>query len=252
MKGLRADWDWEPHLDLLPVSRRLWRGHFESCRLGCLEEEVLGFYRENDIPGHAIPPLYVRFLRERRLSLLEPVISHNAWDVASLAALAVSVCRIVESGEDLNLEEGVDFESAARVFAAAEEETLSLQCYREAFIRDLPPERRLAAGLSLAAALKSRGLPDEAAEIWKELRRDFPRERKCRIELAKYLEHRCGDFAAALECAGEAMKIVSRECLSRGGGRAPRSLEAECRRRVERLKGKVLREKRRRKTGKGR
>ena len=143
MKGIKADWGWDPHLDLLPVSRRLWRGHFESCRLGCLEEEVLGFFRGEDIPGYAIPPLYVRFLKEQRLSLLEPVLAHNRWDIASLAALAVSVCGIVESGAELSLEEGVDFESAAKVFASADDDDLSLECYREAFTRELPDERRL-------------------------------------------------------------------------------------------------------------
>jgi len=243
MKGIKADWGWDPHLDLLPVSRRLWRGHFESCRLGCLEEEVLGFFRGEDIPGYAIPPLYVRFLREQRLSLLEPVLTHNRWDIASLAALAVSVCGIVESGEELSLEEGVDFESAAKVFAFADEEDLSLECYREAFTRELPEERRLSTGLALGRNLKSRGRLEEAAETWEALRRDFPRDRKCRIELAKYLEHREKDYGAALECAAEALGIVRRECLSRGSGPAPRSLEEECERRVERLKEKLRREK---------
>jgi len=245
MKGIQADWGWDPHLDLLPVSRRLWRGHFESCRLGCLEEEVLGFFREEDIPGYAIPPLYVRFLKEQRLSLLEPVLTHNRWDIASLAALAVSVCGIVESGEALSLEEGADFESAAKVFASADEGDLSLECYREAFTRELPEERRLPTGLALGQSLKSRGRLEEAAETWEALRRDFPRDRKCRIELAKYLEHGQKDFAAALECAAEALKIVRRECLARGSGPAPHLLEEQCERRVERLKEKLRREKKR-------
>jgi len=243
MKGMKVDWGWDPHLDLLPISRRLWRGHFESCRLGCLEEEVLGFFRGEDIPGYAIPPLYVRFLREQRLSLLEPVLTHNRWDIASLAALAVSICGIVESGEELSLEEGVDFESAARVFASADEGELSLECYREAFTRELPEERRLATGLALGQSLKSRGRLEEAAKTWAALRGDFPRDRKCRIELAKYLEHREKDYGAALECAAEALKIVRRECLSRGSGPAPHLLEDECERRVERLGEKLRREK---------
>ena len=239
MKGIKADWGWDPHLDLLPVSRRLWRGHFESCRLGCLEEEVLGFFRGEDIPGYAIPPLYVRFLKEQRLSLLEPVLAHNRWDIASLAALAVSVCGIVESGAELSLEEGVDFESAAKVFASADDDDLSLECYREAFTRELPDERRLSTGLALGRNLKSRGLLEEAAKVWEALREEYSRDRACRIELAKYREHGQKDFAAALECAAEALKIVRKECLSRGSGRAPRSLEAECERRVERLSKKA-------------
>jgi uncharacterized protein YprB with RNaseH-like and TPR domain len=238
LKGVRPDWGWDPHLDLLPVSRRLWRGHFESCRLGCLEEEVLGFFRGEDIPGYAIPPLYVRFLREQRLSLLEPVLTHNRWDIASLAALAASICGIVESGVDLSLEEGSDFAAAARVFASADDEDLSLECYREAFIRELPDERRLSTGLALGRNLKSRGLLEEAAKVWEELREEYPRDRTCRIELAKYREHGEKDFSAALECAVEALKIVRRECLSRGSGTAPRTLEAECERRVERLRDK--------------
>lgn len=238
MKGVRPGLSWEHHLDLLPVSRRLWRGHFESCRLGCLEERVLGFDRGEDIPGYAIPPLYVRFLKEQRMSLLEPVLSHNAWDVASLAALAVSAGRIVERGEDLSLEEGADFEAAARIFAAVDAGDLSLECFREAFSRDLPDERRLFTGRALGVELKSRGLLEEAAAVWEELRRDFAGDYLCRIELAKYREHRLKEFGGALEPATEALKIVRRLCSFREEGRVPLALESECGRRVDRLRDK--------------
>jgi hypothetical protein len=244
MKGVRPGLSWEHHLDLLPVSRRLWRGHFESCRLGCLEERVLGFDRGEDIPGYAIPPLYVRFLKEQRMSLLDPVLSHNAWDVASLAALAVSAGRIVKQGEDLSLEDGADFEAAARLFAAVDAGDISLECFREAFSRDLPDERRLFTGRALGAELKSRGLLEEAVAVWERLRRDFGGDCFCRIELAKYHEHRLKDFDSALEPAREALKIVRKLCSSSQGGRSPLTLESECERRVERLreKGKRRRE----------
>ena len=187
---MRPAWRWEHHLDLLPVSRRLWRGRFESCRLSCLEEEVCGFRRVGDIPGYAIPPLYVRFLKERRLSLLEPVMEHNVWDIASLAALAVSACRIIEGGETLDLEGGWDFAAAGKAFASLDVPDLSMECYREALNHDLPAEKRRAVLHGVGTFLKGEKRWEEAVDIWQQVRSEYGDDYLSRVELAKCFEHR--------------------------------------------------------------
>jgi len=239
MQGLRPAWRWEHHLDLLPVSRRLWRGRFESCRLSCLEEEVCGFRRVGDIPGYAIPPLYVRFLKERRLSLLEPVMEHNVWDIASLAALAVSACRIIEGGETLDLEGGWDFAAAGKAFAGLDVPDLSMECYREALNHDLPEEKRRAVLHGVGTFLKGEKRWDEAVEIWQQIRGEYNDDYLSRVELAKCFEHRLKDLDAALEPALEARR------LTRSGASAAKERESE--RRVERLREKLER----RASGKG-
>jgi uncharacterized protein YprB with RNaseH-like and TPR domain len=76
-----------PHLDLLHVARRLHRQRLGACRLVTLESEVLGFVRGPDIEGGEIPARYSHFLRTGDEDALAAVVEHNAWDVASMAAL---------------------------------------------------------------------------------------------------------------------------------------------------------------------
>src|SRR5262249_33194494 len=56
----RRDWPLADgiHLDLLHPSRRLWKLRLKDCSLANLEREVLGFEREEDIPGYLIPQVY--------------------------------------------------------------------------------------------------------------------------------------------------------------------------------------------------
>lgn len=75
-----------PHLDLLPLSRKLLTGQARY-NLGSLEENVLGFFRKDDVPGKDIPPLWKRYLRSRDASLLGGVLEHNRWDIVSMTAL---------------------------------------------------------------------------------------------------------------------------------------------------------------------
>jgi uncharacterized protein YprB with RNaseH-like and TPR domain len=75
------------HLDLLHLSRSLLRPRLESCTLRSVEERLLGFEREDDIPGHLIPQAYFDYLRTGWSSTLEPTLEHNRQDVLSLQHL---------------------------------------------------------------------------------------------------------------------------------------------------------------------
>ena len=84
-----------PHLDLLPLARRLYGGppncsvgRLPNCSLGTVEEHVLGIERRGDVPGSAIPDLYHRAVAEEDLQILAPVLYHNQVDLLSLACLA--------------------------------------------------------------------------------------------------------------------------------------------------------------------
>ena len=79
-----------PHFDLLHVARRIYGARVERCNLTTLERDVLGFERVGDVDGSQIPALYQRFLREgvRARDALLPVVEHNVWDLAALAALS--------------------------------------------------------------------------------------------------------------------------------------------------------------------
>jgi uncharacterized protein YprB with RNaseH-like and TPR domain len=84
-----------PHVDLLPLARRLYSGRpncavgrLPNCSLGTVEAHVLGIERVGDVPGGAIPDLYHRAVAEEDLQVLAPVLYHNQVDLLSLACLA--------------------------------------------------------------------------------------------------------------------------------------------------------------------
>ena len=164
---------------------------------------------------------------------------HNVWDIASLAALAVSACRIIEGGETLDLEGGWDFAAAGKAFAGLDVPDLSMECYREALNHDLPEEKRRAVLHGVGTFLKGEKRWEEAVEIWQQIRGEYNDDYLSRVELAKCFEHRLKDLDAALEPALEARR------LTRSGASAAKERESE--RRVERLREKLER----RASGKG-
>jgi uncharacterized protein len=76
-----------PHLDLVHVARRIHRGPSGGCKLTAIEEKVLGFRREGDIPSGEVSGCYLHFLRTGNPGALLGVVEHNAWDVVSMASL---------------------------------------------------------------------------------------------------------------------------------------------------------------------
>jgi uncharacterized protein len=79
-----------PHLDLLHVARRVHafgRSGRRALRLVHLEEDILGFVRHDDVASADVAACYLHYLRTGDVGLLGAVVSHNAWDVYSMAAL---------------------------------------------------------------------------------------------------------------------------------------------------------------------
>jgi uncharacterized protein YprB with RNaseH-like and TPR domain len=95
-------WTELPHLDMLPLSRRLWRDRDEveraGCRLVTLEHDLFGVVRHGDVPGFEIPGRYFEYVRGGDAALLEPVLHHNRLDLLSLALLTARAMRLFRDG----------------------------------------------------------------------------------------------------------------------------------------------------------
>jgi uncharacterized protein YprB with RNaseH-like and TPR domain len=118
-----------PHVDLLHTARRLWRpaeasrpvvtGAFgvrgsdsargpadqgpsrmpgATCRLGAMEQSVLGHVREYDVPGCDIPSRYFQYVRSGDARPLVGVLEHNRLDLLSLALLTARTAQLLEGG----------------------------------------------------------------------------------------------------------------------------------------------------------
>jgi len=194
-----------PHLDLLHVARRLHRQRLGACRLVTLESEVLGFVRGPDIEGGEIPARYAHFLRTGDEEALASVVEHNAWDVASMAAL------VGLYGEPFELLHPTDLLGMARTLKRAGALSEAERAAETALGRGAGPEAlRVRGSIAKARGERAQALADFEA---------FSAEASdpaVRLELAKLYEH-------FLRLPSRALEI-----LEEGTGEAP---EAAARRR---------------------
>jgi len=73
------------HLDLLHLSRRIWKGKFADCKLQTLERHLCGRVRHGDIPGSEIPDAYHAFVRTGNARQIVDILKHNMLDLVTLA-----------------------------------------------------------------------------------------------------------------------------------------------------------------------
>jgi uncharacterized protein YprB with RNaseH-like and TPR domain len=176
-----------PHLDLLHIGRRLHKQRPGVCRLVTLESEVLGFVRGPDIDGGEVPARYAHFLRTGDEEALLAVVEHNAWDVASMAAL------VGLYGEPFDLLHPEDLIGLASTLKRAGALAVAERAADTALDRGASAQAlRVRASIAKAKGDRARALADfEAfsAEV------DDP---GVRLELAKLYEHFVKEPARAL------------------------------------------------------
>jgi uncharacterized protein YprB with RNaseH-like and TPR domain len=210
------------HIDLLPLSRRLFRQRLPDCKLGTIERHVLGFARTDDIPGAEVPLAYLRFLRHGAREELQQVLEHNLLDIASLAVLLPRVCRHLF--DPLRwAEDAAELLASGRYWAASDPELASACLERAVELATRPAERRHARS-ELARLCRRRGEREHAREQWEALRREFPQDDEPYIELAKHHEHVTKDLSSALRHA-EAAPHAERPQIQHRLARLRRRLE---------------------------
>jgi uncharacterized protein YprB with RNaseH-like and TPR domain len=203
-----------PHLDLLPPARRLWRGRLDSCRLGSLEQQVLGVRRtEEDVPGWLIPEIYRDYYRTGVANeILARVFYHNLVDITSMVLLAARMARHFRPSEPARYLRDLpplDCISLARCYEALHWPEAGEAAYRAALAGPLGDSERARIVRDLGFLLKRQERLDEAAALWEEWISSIPGDDPTPyIELAKYHEWRTGDLVAARGWAAWALRIV--------------------------------------------
>jgi len=194
------------HIDLLQATRRLFRRRLKDCTLGNVERRLFGFKRQDDIPGYLIPSVYFEWLSEQSLDLMTDVLEHNCLDIVTLAFLADHIARIFESeGEALAQPE--DIHSLARVYGRRKQNKSVNELYRR-MAAESPAEPPEDARWYHSLIFKRSGDWEQAVELWQSLEDSPTREGYwANLELAKYFEHRCKEYAQALTRACRARRI---------------------------------------------
>ncbi len=152
------------HLDLLHGARRLWKLRLESCRLMQLEQQILGVYREGDLPGEMIPYVYFEYLRSKEAQRLQPIFHHNAIDILTLACLTAIVPAAFRSTDSESLarvgvKRGEDLAGIARWLLAAQEYEQACELFKRAVDAGLPDRLLFRALVGHRAARKETGAP---------------------------------------------------------------------------------------------
>jgi len=202
------------HLDMLHVSRRLWRARGDlddaGCRLVTLEHDLFGVLRDGDVPGFEIPGRYFDYIRGGDASLLEPVLLHNRLDLLSLACLTARALRLLRDGAPA-ARDPQECLALGRELARLRDGDRADACFKAA--ADSPHASatvRADALYALARRLRRARRYPEAAEVWRRLMACGSPRPSLRSEaleaLAVHYEHRDRDLNAAHDWANDAYR----------------------------------------------
>lgn len=224
MKGLELNE--LPEIDLLHTARRLWKNRLPSCRLGTIENSILGIRRTGDIPGIEIPDIYFNYLKNNQDTennmRMERVFKHHLQDIRSLAGLLAHMEKLW-----------------ADPTAALEEDKTALgklllsrgRKEGEELLKDSWNREDYSAGKVLSIYYKRTGNFIEAAEIWKKMwqnKKDLFQS----IELAKYYEHKTKEIEPAMSI----VRSLLCEDIIRGNIKITEALEHRMKRLERKLK----------------
>lgn len=195
------------HMDILHLSRKLWRNQLESCALKDLETAILHLERTTeDVPGWMIPDIYFEYLRTGDPQKISDVIYHNAQDIVSLAALFLHISDLLESQSLENIATE-DLIAISRIYTEINAPELAEKTLQICHQRRLASDQKKRVSILLGNHFKNRGDPIQAVEYWKEA--SEKNDVNSCIELAKYYEHKCRDVQTALVWARKAGMIVN-------------------------------------------
>jgi hypothetical protein len=173
------------HLDLLHTVRRLFGKRWPDCRLSTLEERLLGFRRQHDLPGAEAPSAWTDYIRQGRAQRLIRVVEHNRQDLISLALAHAALVRAIAQPH----KHGVDIVALAQWLSKFNSEA----AYTLLKSTGQALNKR---GKRLLGQLARRAQDWELAlKLWQELA-----NRGCEDsleQLAKYHEHVSGNLAVA-------------------------------------------------------
>jgi hypothetical protein len=188
MQGMTSPFNGPAHLDLLHPVRRLFGRQWPDCRLTTLERQLLGFSRDDDLPGSEAPAAWFSYIRGGHGDLLARVVDHNRQDIVSLVVAHRVLAEAVRQPHAF----AVDLYALARWLTETDREAALglLQSHEDMLCDD---GRRL-----LGRLLRLAGDWQAAIRVWEKLAASGCRDSLER--LAKYHEHVSKDLAAARYC----------------------------------------------------
>lgn len=188
LNRLSNPFDEMDHIDLLHITRRVWKRRLKQCNLGNIEKEILEFYRTSeDIPGYLVPEFYRNYIADGDASQIAGIFYHNEIDVISLSALFTTLAAILEDPTSKNLSHAEDIYSIGRLMESLNREVLAEQLYASEQIRSANDQELILSLLSRARIHKRSKHYDDAIPLWKQAYELGSVD--AALDLAKYYEH---------------------------------------------------------------
>jgi uncharacterized protein len=207
LQGWKSPFKSMAHVDLLHLSRRLWRDRLPSRTLANLEVQILRASRtDEEIPGWMIPQLYFDYLREGDARPLKRVFYHNSMDVVSLAALLNHTSLFLEQPFDRHAGEYIDLAAVARLLEDLGHADQACGLYEACLQASLPDNVYLDTLYRLALLHKHHRDYRSAIPLWEQAasrKQLFAFE-----ELAKYYEHVAQELQTALKWTQDALEQI--------------------------------------------
>ena len=214
LNGIRYPLRGARHLDLLHPARRLFKPRHENARLLTLEREVLAIERDDDIPGDQIPQVFFHFLRSGHHPAMESVLTHNRYDIVTLAALALTALERLT--EDWHSDDPADLLGAGHHFWRRGESEVAIPLLERALSAGLSGRNRDRCLLDLGERRKQLGDWSGAIDLWRQLGAGDSRERlDVLVWFAKHEEHQRKDPTGALAHVEDALERLPRVEMGR-------------------------------------
>jgi len=197
------------NIDLLHISRRMWREKLENYSLQNIEQNILKSTREGelDIPGSEIPEAYFNYLDSRDAGEMKNVIYHNKLDILSLTVLLERI-NYVLSNSDYT---GANRYEIGRMYLQNNFHNEAIWIFES--IKECDPAI-LPAIRELSFIHKRNEDFIKASELWLQaVKHD---EYYAYIELAKWEEHKKRNFKKALEWTEKALNSKYEEYIYEG------------------------------------
>ena len=195
-----------------------------------LEQQILGVFREGDLPGELIPYVYFEYLRSREAQRLVPIFHHNAMDILTLACLTAVVPAAFRNTDAdalklMGVRRGEDLVGIARWLLSAGEAERSLELLKRAIDLGLPDKLLFRSLWDAASLEKKLARPAAALHIYTELAGCRNDHRVDALEeLAKYYEHEEKNYSVALEFTRQALEFERTDSLLKRQDRLARRL----------------------------
>ena len=182
------------HIDLLHHCRRLWKKSLGICSLTNVETHLLGFQRQQDIPGSEIPSIYFNVIRTRNFDELLPIVKHNVQDILSMVSIIVASHNIIMHGSNPLT---ADRTWLVRLHASLKNYEAALTVPENATETPLQVAQ-FPLLLEKARIYKKLQRYEKAIELWTHLQSQSQLNEECYTEPAKIYEHKYNDLEKAL------------------------------------------------------